>query len=84
MALPTLMMDLVPAAGGIVLAAILAATLSTVSPIILASGTMFIKDLYQGVINPDASDKQLLFVSRLSTGISGLICMFLAIFICGA
>lgn len=84
MALPTLMMDLVPAAGGIVLAAILAATLSTVSPIILASGTMFTKDLYQGVINPDASDKQLLFVSRLSTGISGLICMFLAIFMYGS
>src|SRR5690606_3715977 len=40
LALPTLMMNLQPVAGGIVLASIMAAILSTISPIILASGTM--------------------------------------------
>jgi len=79
LALPTLMMDLNPIAGGVVIASILAAILSTVSPIILASGTMITKDIYQRVIKPDASDKQVLFVSRLTTGISGLVCMFLAL-----
>src|SRR5699024_2481452 len=39
LALPTLMMGLQPLAGGLVLASIMAAILSTVSPIILASGT---------------------------------------------
>jgi SSS family solute:Na+ symporter len=84
LALPTLMMGLTPVAGGIVLASIMAAILSTVSPIILASGTMFTKDLYQRVLKPDASDKQVLFVSRLSTGLSGVLCMILAIFMYGS
>lgn len=84
LALPTLMMGLTPVAGGIVLASIMAAILSTVSPIILAAGTMFTKDLYQRVLKPDASDKQVLFVSRLSTGLSGILCMILAIFMYGS
>lgn len=79
MALPELMMTLVPAAGGIVLASILAAILSTVSPIILASGTMFTKDIYQQLIKPDATDAEVLKMSRISTGIAGLVCMVLAL-----
>ena len=80
LALPTLMMNLTPVAGGIVLASILAAILSTVSPLILAAGTMLTKDIYQGVINKDASDKQVLKVSRITTGVSGIICGVAAIF----
>ncbi|MGI6778097.1 MAG: sodium:solute symporter family protein [Acetivibrionales bacterium] len=84
LALPTIMMDLHPAAGGIVIASILAAILSTVSPIILASGTMITKDIYQRVIKPEASDKQVLFISRLTTGLSGLVCILLALFMYGS
>jgi len=80
LALPTIMMDLHPAAGGVVIASILAAILSTVSPIILASGTMITKDIYQRIIKPEASDKRILFVSRLTTGLSGLVCILLALF----
>lgn len=80
LALPTLMMDLNPIAGGIVLASIMAAILSTVSPIILASGTMFTKDLYEAVINKNPSPQQALFVSRASTAVSGIICVVFAIF----
>lgn len=81
LALPTLMMHLHPVAGGIVLASILAAILSTVSPLILASGTMVTKDIYQGVIRPDATDKQVLTMSRITTAISGVICAVIAIFL---
>lgn len=84
LALPTLMMNLHPVAGGIVLASIMAAILSTVSPIILASGTMVTKDIYQRVFRRDATDEQILFVSRLTTGAAGLICMFLAIVMYGS
>jgi SSS family solute:Na+ symporter len=84
LALPTVMMSLTPVAGGIVLASIMAAILSTVSPIILASGTMFTKDLYQKVIKPGADDRQLLFMSRMSTGLAGVVCMVLAIFMYGS
>src|SRR5699024_10227214 len=75
MPLPTLMMGLQPLAGGLVLASIMAAILSTVTPIILASGTMATKDIYQKLINKDATDEELLKVSRLTTGLSGVICI---------
>lgn len=79
LALPTLMMSLSPLAGGIVLASILAAILSTVSPLILAAGTMVTKDLYQGVLKPDADDTQIMKMSRITTAISGVICSLAAI-----
>ncbi|MDL2273654.1 sodium:solute symporter family protein [Oscillospiraceae bacterium OttesenSCG-928-G22] len=79
LAFPTLMMQLTPVAGGFVLAAMLAAV-STVSPLILAAGTMLTKDIYQGVFRPDADDKRMLLVSRITTAISGLVCCGLAIF----
>lgn len=79
MALPTLMMSLHPVVGGIVLASIFAAILSTISPIILASGTMFTKDIYQRFSRSRPDDKKLLFVSRLSTGIAGVFCIVTSI-----
>jgi SSS family solute:Na+ symporter len=60
--------------GGIILASILAAILSTVSPIILASGTMVTKDIYQRVLRPKATDTEVLKMSRITTAISGVIC----------
>ena len=83
-ALFTLMMNLPGWAGGLILASLLAAILSTVSPIILAAGTMFTKDLYQGVLKKDASDKEVLFMSRLTTAISGVICCVFAILLVNA
>lgn len=73
-ALFTLMMNLPGWAGGLILASLLAAILSTVSPIILSAGTMFTKDLYQGIFKKNASDKQVLFMGRLTTALSGVIC----------
>ncbi|MDD2216714.1 MAG: sodium:solute symporter family protein, partial [Eubacteriales bacterium] len=79
LALPALMMSMHPIVGGIVLASVFAAILSTISPIILAAGTMFTKDLYQRFAKHEVEDRKLLFVSRLSTGIAGIVCMIIAI-----
>lgn len=83
-ALPALMMEMNPIAGGLVLASIMAAVLSTVSPLILASSTMFTKDIYQRHIikldeQDSSQDKKLLQVSRISTGLSGIICIATAL-----
>ncbi len=78
-ALFTLVMNLNPVAGGIIMAAFLAAILSTVSPIILSAGTMFTKDLYQGRIKKDATDEEILRMSRITTAVSGVICCIGAI-----
>ena len=84
MALPTLMMHLPPIIGGLVLASILAAILSTVSPIILSAGTMVTKDLYQRVLRPNATDAEVLKMSRITTALSGVICAVGAIFLVNA
>jgi SSS family solute:Na+ symporter len=84
LALPTLMMDLPPVAGGIVLASIMAAVLSTVSPIILASGTMITKDIYQRKLKPNATDAEVLTMSRVTTAIAGVICTILSIAMYGS
>ena len=60
--------------GGLVLASILAAILSTVSPIILAAGTMVTRDVYQRVLHPEATDEQVLKMGRVTTAIAGVIC----------
>lgn len=78
-ALPMLMMNMSPVAGGIVLASIMAAVLSTISPLILACGTMLTKDIYHRRLRPNASDGRVLAVSRLTTAVSGLICMGAAV-----
>ena len=79
LALPSLLMNMEPVAGGIVMASVLAAVLSTISPIILAAGTMMTNDIYKRVIRPGASDQDLLFISRLTTALAGVVCMLIAI-----
>ena len=74
LALTSVMMTLPSFVGGLVLAAELAAILSTASPIILAAGTMLTKDFYQAKINTSADEKELLRISRLTTAFSGVIC----------
>ncbi len=79
LAFTTLIMNGSPVVSGIILASILAAILSTISPIILASATMFTKDLYQRRIKPDATDKEIVRMSRVTTALSGVICCLAAI-----
>lgn len=84
LALPTLMMHFSPVVGGIVLASIMAAVLSTVSPIILASGTMITKDIYQRKIKPDATDAEVLKMSRITTAMAGVACIILSLYMYGS
>ena len=79
LAYTTLIMHFPPVVGGIILASILAAVLSTVSPIILASATMFTKDIYQQRINPSAPDTQITGMARIGTAVSGVLCCLMAI-----
>ncbi len=53
-----------PALGGIALAGILAAILSTVGPVNFAVVTIATKDIYQGVLNKSAVDRQVLRTAR--------------------
>ena len=78
MALPALMQDMPAAVSGLVTAAMLAAILSTASPILLACGTLFTKDLY-ALIRPKADPAEELRVSRVTTALAGLICSAFAI-----
>ena len=79
-ALPMLLADMAPFAGGIVLTGIAAAILSTVAPCILAAGTLLANDVYKRVINPAASDLQIYRVSRWFTLMCGLLAIVWAMY----
>ena len=79
LAYTTLIMHFPPVVGGIILASILAAVLSTVSPIILAAATMFTKDIYQRRLKPDATDKEVTRSARIGTAVSGVLCCLMAV-----
>ena len=57
-----------PWIGGIILAAILAAIMSTIDSQLLASSTTLAQDFYAFVIRKNASDKELLMINRIFVG----------------
>lgn len=79
MALPQLMMTLSPYTGGIVLAGIMAAILSTVGPCMLAAGTLLTKDLYLRLVNPTAHEEKIYWISRFLTLLSGIVMVTIAL-----
>lgn len=81
LALPTLLMSMNPIMGGFVMASIMAAVLSTASPIFLACGTLFTRDIYLQKKRADQTDdKKILRVSRWTTFVAGGLCILLALF----
>jgi SSS family solute:Na+ symporter len=65
LALPTLLTQALPLwLGGLLLGAIFAAEVSTADAVLFMLSTSLAKDLYQGFLNPRASDRQLLRVVR--------------------
>ncbi|MHC1704785.1 MAG: sodium:solute symporter [Tenuifilaceae bacterium] len=85
--LPTLLMTpsfIHPILGGIALAAILAAILSTIGPVNFAIVTIATKDIYQGLIKKNASDEEILKFARRLVILVNLITVPMAIFIHGA
>ncbi len=87
MVLPTLMVTpefIHPVMGGIALAGILAAILSTVGPVNFAVVTIVTKDIYHGIINKSAVDQKLISTARKLVILVNLITIPLAIYSTGA
>ena len=87
MVLPTLMTTpefIHPVLGGIALAGILAAILSTVGPVNFAVVTIATKDIYHGLINQSAVDKKIISTARKLVILVNLITIPLAYYGTGA
>ncbi|HLP15362.1 MAG TPA: hypothetical protein VK470_03825 [Bacteroidota bacterium] len=65
---------------GVFLAAMLAATMSTLSSVYNLVSSIYTRDFYQGLIKPGATDKELLPVGRVASVVIGTIVTALAVF----
>ncbi|MBM7703806.1 sodium/pantothenate symporter [Metabacillus iocasae] len=78
--MPLLAMEVLPAwLAGIVLAAPMAAIMSTVDSILLLVSSAIVKDVYLNYINPNANEKQVRKWSFLSTAFLGIAVFLVAI-----
>jgi sodium/proline symporter len=67
-----------PLIAGFLLAAILAAIMSTISSQLLVTSSSLTEDLYKTFLHKDASDKQQVLVGRISVAIVALVAIYLA------
>jgi sodium/proline symporter len=67
-----------PFIAGIMLAAILAAVMSTISSQLIVTSSALVEDLYKAVIKSDASDKRYVFLGRMSVLAVSIISLLLA------
>ncbi len=67
-----------PFVAGIVLAAVLAAVMSTISSQLIVTSSALVEDLYKAVIKQDASDKHYVFLGRIAVLIVAIIALILA------
>jgi sodium/proline symporter len=67
-----------PAIVGVMMSAILAAIMSTADSQLLVSASAFSNDIYKKWIHKNASNKELVIVSRISVGIIAVIAAFIA------
>lgn len=82
--LPHYMVNHIPAGIlGLIVSAILAAAMSTISSGMNASATVFTEDIYKRYINPNVSDQGNLRVLLIGTGVFGAIGMFAGIAMIG-
>ena len=76
----TMVRDLFPAfLGGILLSAILAASMSTADSQLLASSSAFASDVYKKVIHKNAKDKEMLFVGRIVVVFISVVALIIAL-----
>lgn len=69
----------VPLFAGVVMAGILAATISSSDSYLLIAASAFSKNIYQGIMRKEASDKAVLYVSRITLVIIAIIAMIIAL-----
>lgn len=75
-----LVKDYAPALlAGILLSAILAAIMSTADSQLLVTASAISEDFYRGVIKPKASEKELIWISRLTVIIVAIIALIIAL-----
>ncbi len=67
-----------PWVAGFLLAAILAAVMSTIDSQLLVSSSAITEDFYRGLIKPNASDKELMLVGRLAVLLVAAVALFIA------
>ncbi|MBP1919365.1 sodium/proline symporter [Youngiibacter multivorans] len=67
-----------PLVAGIVMAGILAATISSSDSYLLIAASAFSKSIYQGILKKDATDRQVLNMSRITLVIIAIIAVFIA------
>lgn len=67
-----------PLIAGFLLAAILAAIMSTISSQLLVTSSSLTEDFYKAFLHRDASDKELVFVGRISVLLVSLVAIYLA------
>ncbi len=68
-----------PFIGGLLLCAILAAVMSTISSQLLVTSSSMTEDFYKNFLKRGASDKELLVISRVSVLVVALIAIFLSL-----
>lgn len=68
-----------PLLAGIVMAGILAATISSSDSYLLIAASAFSKNIYQGLMKKDASDKAVLIASRVTLLVIAVIAMIIAL-----
>jgi len=68
-----------PFVGGVLLAAVLAAIMSTADSQLLVTSSALTEDLYRVLIRPAASDKELVWVSRITVAIVAVIAYLIAL-----
>jgi SSS family solute:Na+ symporter len=80
LALPRLTTDILPPwVGGLALAALFAAEISTADAVLFMLATSLSRDLYQAVLRPRATDAELLRVGRAAAGAGGALGVVLAV-----
>jgi SSS family solute:Na+ symporter len=80
LALPRLTTDILPPwVGGLALAALFAAEISTADAVLFMLATSLSRDLYQAVLRPRATDAELLRVGRAAAGAGGAFGVVLAV-----
>ena len=67
-----------PFIAGIMLAAVLAAIMSTISSQLIVTSSALIEDLYKAIMKTDATDKQYVFLGRMAVLVVSLVALALA------
>lgn len=80
LALPTLVTELMhPMLGGVIVAAVLGATMSTIDSVLLMAGSLVVEHLWLPVRGRDIGEAEALRVARITTLVLGLVALIAAI-----